>query len=109
MVGVVYAVELLALAAVAVPVLVKQWLALRGGGADGYVTHPSILGYAVVYLAVMTVLWVSAQPVVRRNLPWHCSREHNRCLDGYRIRPKRWNRSAGAHNSEPSRRILEPV
>ncbi|CPU64366.1 Uncharacterised protein [Mycobacteroides abscessus] len=57
-----YAVELLALAAVAVPVLVKQWLALRGGGADGYVTHPSILGYAVVYLAVMTVLWVSALP-----------------------------------------------
>ncbi len=61
-VGVVYAAELLTLVAVAVPVLVRQWLALRGGGTDGYVTHPSILGYAVVYLAVMTVLWVSALP-----------------------------------------------
>ncbi|WP_078313023.1 MULTISPECIES: hypothetical protein [unclassified Mycobacterium] len=59
-VGVVYALELIALVAVAAPALIKQWLDVRRAGADGYTTHPAILIYAGIYLAVMAVLWASA-------------------------------------------------
>lgn len=58
--GVVYALELAALSAVAIPVLVDQWRTLRQTGANH--TNPLILGYAAVYLAVMAALWVSALP-----------------------------------------------
>jgi hypothetical protein len=58
--GVVYALELAALSAVAIPVLVGQWRALRQTGANH--TNPLILGYAAVYLAVMAALWVTALP-----------------------------------------------
>ncbi|WP_078280895.1 hypothetical protein [Mycobacteroides franklinii] len=61
-VGVVYALELMVLVAVAVPVLIAQWLAVRRDGANGYTTHPAILIYAGVYLAVMTLLWATALP-----------------------------------------------
>ncbi|MEU9808503.1 hypothetical protein [Mycobacterium sp. NPDC050853] len=59
-VGVVYALELIAVVAVAAPVLIKQWLGVRRGGTDRYTTHPAILIYAAIYLAVMTVLWATA-------------------------------------------------
>lgn len=61
-VGVVYALELIALVAVAVPVLIKQGLGVRRNGTDGYTTHPAILIYAGIYLAVMTLLWATALP-----------------------------------------------
>lgn len=58
--GVVYALELVALTIVAVPVLAAQWRALRQTGTDH--TNPLILGYAAVYLSVMAVLWAAALP-----------------------------------------------
>ena len=58
--GVVYALELVAIAAVAVPVLVKQWRRLRVDGADH--ANPLMIRYSVVYLAVMAVLWLAALP-----------------------------------------------
>ncbi len=61
-VGVVYVLELIAVVAVAVPVLIRQWRGVRRDGADGYTTHPAILIYAGLYLVVMTVLWVTALP-----------------------------------------------
>lgn len=61
-VGVVYALELIVLVTLAVPVLIKQWLTLRRDGTDGYLTHPAILSYAGGYLTVMTVLWAAALP-----------------------------------------------
>ncbi|MDV3126631.1 hypothetical protein M1247_17045 [Mycobacterium sp. 21AC1] len=62
--GVIYAAELVVLTVVAIPVLLRQWSAMRGdsaGTAEAYV-NPMILRYAACYLAVMTVLWVSALP-----------------------------------------------
>jgi hypothetical protein len=66
--GFVYAAELVIVAAVAVPVLISQWRQLRradgngaGAGAARYANLP-ILGYATVYLAVMSILWASALP-----------------------------------------------
>lgn len=61
-VGVVYALELIALVAVAVPVLIKQGIGVRRDGTDGYTTHPAILIYGGIYLAVMTLLWATALP-----------------------------------------------
>ena len=58
--GVVYAIELVAVSAVAIPVLVSQWRNTRRTGAS--YANPLILGYAAVYLAVMAVLWATALP-----------------------------------------------
>lgn len=61
--GVVYALELVAIAVVAVPVLVVQWLRRRSETpppTEG--SNRIILGYAVLYLAVMAALWVTALP-----------------------------------------------
>ena len=58
--GVVYALELVAVSAVAIPVLVIQWRSTRQTGAN--YANPLILGYAAVYLAVMAVLWATALP-----------------------------------------------
>jgi MFS family permease len=60
--GVVYIAELAIIAAVAVPVLVGQWLRLRRDPAERRYANPVILGYAAVYLAVMAVLWATALP-----------------------------------------------
>ena len=61
--GVVYAAELVAVAAVAVPVLFRQWRRQRGGTPTATTTANGIvIGYAAVYLAVMAVLWVAALP-----------------------------------------------
>lgn len=61
--GIAYAVELLIIVVVAVPVLILQWRRLRlnlivGGRHD----NPLIVRYAAVYLSVMTVLWLTALP-----------------------------------------------
>ena len=58
--GVVYALELVAVTVVAMPVLIGQWRALRHNGAHH--TSPLILGYSAVYLAVMAVIWATALP-----------------------------------------------
>ena len=58
--GVVYALELVAVTVVAVPVLISQWRSLRETGAGH--RNPLILGYATAYLVVMAVLWVAALP-----------------------------------------------
>ncbi|CDO09126.1 hypothetical protein C1S82_26300 [Mycolicibacterium cosmeticum] len=58
--GVVYALELVAVTIVAVPVLIGQWRSLRETGSGH--RNPLILGYAAVYLVVMAVLWVAALP-----------------------------------------------
>ncbi|MGH3726172.1 MAG: hypothetical protein ACRDUS_18845 [Mycobacterium sp.] len=61
--GIVYALLLLILAAVAAFVLIKQWRTIRSDGPPaGYATRPAILVYAGIYLAVMTVLWATALP-----------------------------------------------
>lgn len=61
--GFLYAAELLALSAVAVVFLVRQWSALRSGAST---TPPYrnafVQWYAALYLAVMALLWVSALP-----------------------------------------------
>lgn len=59
--GVIYAAELVVLTVVAIPVLFKQWSAMRRDPTTSY-ANPMILRYAACYLAVMTVLWVSALP-----------------------------------------------
>lgn len=65
-----YAVELLVVYAVAIPLFVKQWQRLRSGGlaalgggptAVGY-RNPLMIGYAAAYLAVMAILWLTALP-----------------------------------------------
>jgi hypothetical protein len=63
--GVIYAAELLLVAAVAVPALITQWRRLRRDDAPPpgmESSSPLILGYAAIYLAVMAVLWVTALP-----------------------------------------------
>jgi hypothetical protein len=60
--GAIYAAELLALTAVAIPVLFGQWRSLRRDPAAADYANPLVLRYAAVYLAVMTVLWISALP-----------------------------------------------
>lgn len=59
--GFIYAAELVVLSVVAIPVLIRQWSAVRHQPTEPY-SNPFILRYAVVYLGVMAVLWVSALP-----------------------------------------------
>ncbi|ORB29167.1 hypothetical protein [Mycolicibacterium parafortuitum] len=56
--GVVYALELVVITVVAIPVLVKQWRSPQDKPAHSRL----ILGYAAAYLAVMAVLWLTALP-----------------------------------------------
>jgi hypothetical protein len=63
--GVVYALELVVIAVVAAPVMVKQWQRLRGtpaGATEARYANPLMVRYGVVYLAVMAVLWATALP-----------------------------------------------
>jgi hypothetical protein len=63
--GVVYALELVVIAVVAVPVLFKQWQRLRNtpaGATESRYVNPLMVRFGVVYLAVMAVLWVTALP-----------------------------------------------
>jgi hypothetical protein len=61
--GIVYVAEFVVVAAIAVPVLVAQWRRLRGEpGTAGRYASPLIIGYSLAYLAVMTLLWISALP-----------------------------------------------
>jgi len=61
--GIAYAVELLIIAAVAIPVLIIQWRRLRLNlFAAGRYDNPLMVRYAAVYLSVMTVLWLTALP-----------------------------------------------
>ena len=63
--GVVYALELVVIAVVAVPVLVKQWQRLRNtptGATEARYANPLMVRFGVGYLAVMAVLWVTALP-----------------------------------------------
>lgn len=63
--GVVYALELVVLTVVAVPVLYKQWQRLRNTTAsatEARYVNPGMIRYGLVYLAVMAVLWVTALP-----------------------------------------------
>ncbi|AKS35206.1 hypothetical protein [Mycolicibacterium goodii] len=60
--GVVYALELLALSVVAVVVMVAQWRRLRSQPRAPLRSSGVILGYAAVYLGVMSLLWLSALP-----------------------------------------------
>jgi hypothetical protein len=59
--GVVYALELVIVTGVAIPVLFNQWRRLRRDDGPRY-SNLLILGYATVYLAVMTILWATALP-----------------------------------------------
>ncbi|MBV6756412.1 hypothetical protein [Rhodococcus opacus] len=61
--GVLYAAELVVVALVAIPVLVRQWSRLRRGtsGAPAY-SNDFVRVYSVVYLGVMGLLWVTALP-----------------------------------------------
>ena len=63
--GVVYALELVVIAVVAVPVLVKQWQRLRNtpvGATEARYANPLMVRFGVGYLAVMAVLWATALP-----------------------------------------------
>lgn len=61
--GIAYAVELLVITAVAIPVLVSQWRRLRLNlFVAGRYDNPLMVRYAAVYLSVMTVLWLTALP-----------------------------------------------
>ena len=60
--GIVYAVILVILAAVAVTVLVAQWRRLRAGETAAGYSNRLMPGYGAVYLVVMVVLWATALP-----------------------------------------------
>jgi hypothetical protein len=61
--GFVYAAELVAITAVAVPVLFLQWRRLKSETATAPArSNRLIIGYSIVYLAVLAVLWASALP-----------------------------------------------
>jgi hypothetical protein len=63
--GVVYALELVVMAVVALPVLVKQWQRLRNtpaGATEARYVNPLMVRFGVGYLTVMAVLWVTALP-----------------------------------------------
>lgn len=61
--GIVYALELVVVAAIAVPALVLQWRRLRRDPDAGpRYENPLMMGYAAVYLSVLTVLWLTALP-----------------------------------------------
>lgn len=61
--GILYAAELVVVTVVAIAILVRQWSRLRRGTSDvpGY-TNDFVRYYAVVYLCVMALLWVTALP-----------------------------------------------
>ncbi|WP_194835842.1 hypothetical protein [Nocardia sp. XZ_19_369] len=61
--GFLYAAELFVLSVVAVVLLVRQWSALRSGASTppGY-RNRLVQAYALVYLGVMAVLWITALP-----------------------------------------------
>ncbi|MFB1298093.1 hypothetical protein ACAG24_021490 [Mycobacterium sp. pW049] len=58
--GVVYALELVVIAVIAIPVLCRQWRHEKPDPSAG--SNRIILGYAAVYLVVMAVLWATALP-----------------------------------------------
>jgi hypothetical protein len=60
--AVLYAAELLVVTVVAIWILVRQWMRLRGE-KDGptYINH-FVQRYSVVYLSVMALLWATALP-----------------------------------------------
>jgi len=58
--AIVFSVELVVLAAVAVPVLVTQWARVRRDG-DG-LGSPFVRVFGPVYLGVLVMLWISALP-----------------------------------------------
>ncbi|MGW4367292.1 hypothetical protein ACWEKT_16755 [Nocardia takedensis] len=61
--GVVYAAELLVVSVVAVVLLWRQWSALRAGTSTvAPYRDKFVQAYAIVYLAVMALLWVTALP-----------------------------------------------
>lgn len=61
--GITYAVELLIMTVIAIPVLAGQWRRLRRNPlVDGRYDNPLMVRYAAVYLAVMAVLWLTALP-----------------------------------------------
>ncbi|WP_280231085.1 hypothetical protein [Nocardia cyriacigeorgica] len=61
--GFVYAAELVVLSVVAVVLIYRQWAALRAGTTPAYgYRNRFVQVYALVYLAVMAVLWASALP-----------------------------------------------
>lgn len=63
LIGIAYAVELLIIAAVAIPVLIIQWRRLRLNlFVAGRYDNRLMVRYAAVYLSVMTVLWLTALP-----------------------------------------------
>ncbi|MGW0175998.1 hypothetical protein ACWDUM_19420 [Rhodococcus sp. NPDC003322] len=61
--GFLYAAELVALSVVAVVILTRQWSRVRAGRSDvPPYSNDFVRWYAVVYLVVMAVLWVTALP-----------------------------------------------
>ncbi len=69
--GVVYALELAVIAAIAIWALTSQWRNLREHPCAVHFASPMILAYGALYLAVMAVLWIV-------NLPAHFG-----AVDGY--------------------------
>ncbi|MQY17619.1 hypothetical protein [Nocardia macrotermitis] len=59
--GWLYAAELVVLSAIAIPILVRQWLRLRRGEVPAY-SDNVVRVYSVVYLVVLAVLWIAALP-----------------------------------------------
>ncbi|MGW4636295.1 hypothetical protein [Nocardia sp. NPDC004415] len=60
--GVVYALELLALSAVAVVALVRRWRQLRAGAAPVAYVNRFAQRYSAVYLLVFAALWIASLP-----------------------------------------------
>ncbi|WP_067816317.1 DUF7802 domain-containing protein [Nocardia inohanensis] len=61
--GVLYAAELILITVVAIPLLYRQWVRLRGetGDVPRY-SDPIMLAYSALYLAVFALLWATALP-----------------------------------------------
>lgn len=61
--GVIYAAELVLIAAVAIPILFRQWRILRGGssGIPAY-TNRFVQIYSALYLVVFAIFWITALP-----------------------------------------------
>ncbi|APA96831.1 hypothetical protein [Nocardia seriolae] len=59
--GTIYALELVAVTVVAVPLLYRQWSRLRRAAEPGY-TNDFVRGYSALYLLVMAILWAAALP-----------------------------------------------
>ncbi|QCB50394.1 hypothetical protein E5720_04780 [Rhodococcus sp. PAMC28707] len=61
--GILYAAELVILALVAIPILIRQWRALRvGQPREPAYSNGFVRIYSLVYLGVMAALWASALP-----------------------------------------------